>query len=80
MYYFEVLYSRCTEERRLLDAYLMALTNDDAAQSGLRSGDTTAREARELRDRLICARDRYWRHVRRHNCRSVAEESSAAST
>lgn len=59
----------CLEARLLLDAYVMALSNDDVAIHAVRSGDLTAKEARLVQDLLIQARNRYWRHVQRHRCR-----------
>jgi hypothetical protein len=64
------MHDRCSEGTRLFDAYVMALSNDKAARVAIRSGECTAREARQVQDLLISARNRYWRHVRLHECRT----------
>ena len=57
------------EEKRLLDGYLMALTLDDSVRAAYRAGEVTARETRAAHEQLNVARNKYWSHVQRHNCR-----------
>ena len=67
----------CVEARRFLDAYLIALRNDDAARLRVKSGEMTARQAAQVRNALIAARGEYWQHVERHGCR-LADKSAKA--
>lgn len=63
------LHVDCAEGRRLLDAYLTALTLQDAAMAAKRTQEVTSGESREAQDALNAARRRYWSHVERHSCR-----------
>jgi hypothetical protein len=61
----------CEHGRRLLDSYLMALTNVDTVRKAAYSGDATAREARTAKESVVAARSQYWRHVEHHKCRTA---------
>ena len=63
----------CLEGKRLLDCYLMALTNDELARREMRYGNVTVREAAAAHDDLYAARNRYWEHVQQHLCRTKLE-------
>lgn len=56
-----MLHQDCTEARRLLDTYLMALSIAGSAKRS--SGQVTPREERDAKDTLVTARQRYWTHV-----------------
>jgi len=64
-------HDNCEQGRLLLDGYIIALTNEDAARRAVRSGDVTAREARAAQESVVAARQEYWRHVERHRCRTA---------
>ena len=68
-------HEECVEARRLLDAYLIALSNDDAAQLGGEAREITAQQAADVRNVLIAARGEYWDHVEWHGCR-LADRSA----
>jgi len=70
-------HNSCPDGQRLLDRYVMALTNEDAVVKAVRTGSATAREARDARDSLIAARNAYWRHLQHHQCRSGGPVSEA---
>jgi hypothetical protein len=63
----------CTEGKRLLDYYLMALTTEELARREMRHGNVTVREAAAAHDALNSARNRYWQHVERHLCRAKVD-------
>jgi hypothetical protein len=60
----------CQEARRLLDAYLMALSLEDSVRAACRFGEATPRELSDAHEQLVTARSRYWTHARQHNCRT----------
>jgi len=67
----------CLEGRRLLDSYLMALTNQDAVKVAALSGYVTQKEIRDTQDHLNTARERFWRHLGAHGCRQMEKTSIA---
>ena len=64
-------HDHCEQGRRLLDSYLMALTNEDSVRKAARSGEVTAREARRAKEAVVAARGLYWQHVEKHKCRTA---------
>jgi hypothetical protein len=61
-----LLHPDCAEARRLLDAYLMALTVANSARTG------------KTHENLLLARRRYRVHVNRHGCRKTPDVSDGA--
>lgn len=61
---------QCTEARRLLDCYLIELTNCENSQ--VSTSDTGA--ARKVRAQLTRARRRYWEHIQSHGCRQTSQK------
>ena len=68
---------QCIEAKRLLDAYIIALSNDDAARFHVRSGEMVAEQAANVRKVLVAARDAYWEHVEQHGCRLADKAANA---
>ena len=64
-----MLHKTCEEGKRLLDSYLMALSIADSSGTG---APPVVMEERH--QALIAARNKYWKHVRLHNCRGRVEK------
>ena len=62
-----MLHEDCTEGKRLLDSYLMALSIMDSMKRS--AGNVTAPQEKDAQETLILARRMYWTHVDRHECR-----------
>ena len=69
---------RCEEATRLLDCYLVALTNEDAAGQALHRGQITVKEAQTVKESLASVRNRYLQHVMWHDCRGESEALQVA--
>jgi hypothetical protein len=52
----------------LLEVYLVAMSLDESVRSAAHSRDVTAGEIAVVHSQLVSARNRYWAHVRRHQC------------
>jgi hypothetical protein len=52
---------RCSDGRRLLDAYLIALTDADLSRT------------EKAQRNLLLVRRKYWTDVNRHHCRKAAD-------